>query len=455
MINIQTSFSHLELPDDQRNIITSVIQASLNAVDPYLCVEENLHLTDGGIITGGQNNILESRQKISLVSLGKASLPMTQAVFDVLGHRVNRALCICKHYPIQKPVWRNTIILQGSHPIPDEKSLHAARAIHEFMRASAPEELLLFMISGGGSALLADPEEGISVPELQQLTELLFQCGASIQEINCLRKHIDRLKGGKLVQLAPNSRIVSLILSDVVGNPLEVIASGITVPDPSTYRDAWRIIQKYGISQRIAPSILLYIYEGLQGLHKETPKEFPSTDGSVHNFIIGSNEIAAHAALNAAPKKGMNGRILTNALCGEARLAGEQLSQWMTEMQEFTTPSVWIAGGETTVKISGQGRGGRNLEAALGAVRGMAGCNGCVLITLATDGEDGPTDAAGALVTGETLQKASALGLDPDDFLVRNDSYSFFEQLDQLILTGPTNTNVNDLNFLFKFPEND
>jgi hydroxypyruvate reductase len=291
--------------------------------------------------------------------------------------------------------------------------------------------------------------------DLQALTARLLACGATIQEINALRKHLEDVKGGQLARLASPARVAALILSDVVGSPLEVIASGPTTPDPSTYQDSLAILERYGLRGEAPAAILERLERGRDGALPETPKPGDPLFDRVQNAIIGSNLQAAEAALDEAQSLGFHTLLLTTYLQGEARHAGGFmggiLQQIAASGQPVARPALVVAGGETTVTLHGAGLGGRNQELALGAAAALDGLEDVALITLATDGGDGPTDAAGAVVSGETLRRARALGLDPASALARNDSYPFFQSLGDLVMTGPTQTNVNDLVFLFAF----
>lgn len=451
MINLSKAFSLINIQSTKKEIISTIIQSAMDAVDPYQCVVNSMQITGQGLILHGRDLSINSK-KVSLISIGKASLPMTQAAVDLLGDRINRILCVCKHLPEIDPGWRNAEIFQGDHPIPGVNSVLAGRAIRKFLSNTIDDEILLCLISGGGSSLIVDPVDGIELLDIQRMTGLLLNCGAAIQEINCLRKHLDRLKGGRFAASVPNAKIYGLILSDVIGNPLESIASGMTEPDPSTFSDAWKILEKYQLLERVSPSIISYLENGMAGKFPDTPKPGQSPWNAL-NVLIGSNETAALSALKTGEKSGVNCCIMTNRLAGEARQAGEMIAHWISGNGNTSIPRLWIAGGETTVTVKGKGKGGRNLEVALGAVRALAQKTNCVLITLATDGEDGTSGCAGAIVTEETLGDALRLGMKPEEYLNNNDSYTFFKKLDQLIITGPTGTNVNDLVFLFEFPD--
>lgn len=296
---------------------------------------------------------------------------------------------------------------------------------------------------------------GVSLVDLQHLTSLLLAAGANIQEINTLRKHLDQIKGGGLAKAAAPAQTVTLILSDVIGDPLDVIASGPTVPDSSTFADAWRVLSNYALLDKVPCNIREHFERGLRGEAPDTPKQGNRIILNVTNCIVGNNQQAAEAALRAAEKLGFEAELLTTSLQGEACQAGRALGGLARQAKQARQNKTMgksvclVAGGETTVTISGGGKGGRNQELALGAVEELAGLDGVGLLTLATDGGDGPTDAAGAVVTGDSYARASTLGLEPQDYLRRNDSYRFFAALGDLIKTGPTQTNVNDLTFLF------
>jgi hydroxypyruvate reductase len=326
----------------------------------------------------------------------------------------------------------------------------------EFVSALKEDDTLVCLISGGGSALVTAPY--VPLEDLQALTSMLLSSGARIDEINTLRRQLDRIKGGGLAR-ATKARIISLILSDVIGNPLETIASGPTTPDPTTSKDALKILEKYsrfiatetqrhGDSSSVTPSAPAPgAGEWLRGLKDAKPDD--SIFRRVQNIVIGDNKLASQAALKQAEQEGFRAEILTNALQGEAREVGVMLAQKLFDVStKRRRPFCLIAGGETTVTIKGQGKGGRNQELALSAVHHLRGMRDAWLIALATDGDDGPTDAAGAVVTGESAERAESLGLDASAYLSRNDAYSFFDALGDLLKPGPTGTNVNDLVFL-------
>jgi len=333
--------------------------------------------------------------------------------------------------------------MESGHPVPDERSLRAGETVLEFVASLHEQDTLVCLISGGGSALVTAPL--VPLQDLQTLTSLLLASGARIDEINILRRQLDRIKGGGVAR-ATKAKIISLILSDVIGNPLETIASGPTVPDPTTSEDAITVLKKYDLEPKLPNSIKQIIESGslLPGF-----QELASGNHNVQNIIVGDNALATQAGLERAIQEGFEAEILTTGLQGEAREAGVALAKRLREEKiKRPRPFCLIAGGETTVTIQGQGKGGRNQELALSAIGELSGLENIMLIALATDGDDGPTDAAGAVVTGDSARRAAALGLDAADYLSRNDAYPFFLKLGDLIKSGPTETNVNDLIFL-------
>lgn len=432
-----------------------ILAAALLAVDPFQAVRNQLKISGGELYAASQIYDLESYHNIFIIGAGKAGVPMAQAAAGLLGDRVSGGAVVVKegYNQLSTPGSLAGIeILSASHPVPDERGVHATRRIGNLLLQAGASDLVICLISGGGSALLTYPADGISLSDIQTMTEALLSSGANINEINTLRKHLDRVKGGNLAGMAAPAEVITLILSDVVGNPLDIIASGPTVPDPSTFQDVMAILQRYDLVGKIPQNIISHIQLGIQGLIPDTPKPGDSLFDRVRNAIIGSNIQAAEAALYQAQIEGYNALLLTTYMQGEARQAGRVLAAIARQInasgQPIPRPACLIVGGETTVTLRGDGMGGRNQELALGAVTDLDSIPDMALITLATDGGDGPTDAAGAVVTGETLSRSRTLGMQPADYLARNDSYHFFEPLGDLLRIGPTQTNVNDLTFL-------
>jgi len=435
-----------------RQDAAALMRAAVDAVDPRLAMRAVVRLADNTLYVQDRAYDLRQFRKVVVVGAGKATPSMAEAVEEILSDRIAEGLVIAKRGQVFGRKGRRIQIVEASHPTPDEAGLHGAQRIADLLEPLGPRDLVICLISGGGSALLTLPASGIHLADLQELTQALLKSGATINEINCVRKHLSLVKGGQLARLAYPATTISLILSDVVGSPLDVVASGPTVPDPTTFSDAWDILERYNLIRGLNPSIRGRLQAGLAGAIPETPKEGDIAFRNVHNVIIGSNEIAASAAVAEARSRGYNALLLTTYLEGEARHVARVLAAIAKECAHsgnpVPLPACIVAGGETTVTVTGDGIGGRNQELALAAAIALEGWSGVALATLATDGGDGPTDAAGAFVTGETVARARAAGLVAKDFLRNNDSYRFFQALGDSVITGPTGTNVNDLAFV-------
>jgi hydroxypyruvate reductase len=435
-----------QLPDGER--VTRILSTAINSIDPGLAVIRYVQREGDLLTVAGRVYDLSFFHRVVLLGMGKASVSMSEALANILADRLSAGLIVSKQAPLDShsPV----DIMVGGHPIPDERSLEAGKKAIELVSSLSPNDLLFCLISGGASALVAAPVSGISLADIQSLTSALLACGARIDEINTLRRRLDLLKGGGMVKLSSGATIVSLILSDVVGNSLEAIASGPTAPDPASRVDSLSVLAKYGLENSIPTSILFSLKTS-----PETLKPGDTLFANVQNVIVGGNLQAAQAALTQAQLEGFHPYLLTVELQGEASQVAFELATVVRQASltgdPVPAPSCIVAGGETTVTLKGNGKGGRNTELALAAVTELADFPGVMLITLATDGEDGPTDAAGAVVTGDTFRRAAALGLQPGVFLERNDSFTFFSALGDLIKTGPTGTNGNDLVFMFTY----
>ncbi len=436
--------------------VARIMNAAIKSVDPRAAVLANLKLNNLHLELNRETYDLSSYDRIFLVGAGKAGQPMTEAIQEVIGYHLTSGKVIVKEgNSIDNGLTNRIEIIKAGHPIPDQRGVIGAGKIIELLGNTTKNDLVICLISGGGSALMVSPVPGISLDDLRNLTEKLLASGSTINEINTLRKHLDRMKGGQIARYAVPAQLICLILSDVVGDPLDVIASGPTVPDPTTFTDAIAILERYQIRDQIPRSILEHLVLGQEGKIEETPKPGEEIFDRVNNVVVGSNRTATRAALEQAEAEGFNTFVLSNYLQGEASQVGNFLGTILRQVanhnQPLPRPACIIIGGETTVTLNGNGHGGRNQEVALGAVHELAGLEHIALVALATDGGDGPTDAAGAVVTGETLQHARSLNLEPQSFLERNDSYNFFDPLGDLLIIGPTLTNVNDLAFLFAF----
>ena len=437
---------------EQSFLIQKLINAAIQAADPLCFIPKTLRLNGSILEIGRRTYDLTQYHSIYSIAVGKAAPRMSFALNELIGERITKGIVLAKHFDLSYPLPERFEICFGGHPVPTEGSLIGTQKILSLLAETTEHDLVLFLISGGGSALMTAPREGITLSEMQAVSSALLGCGTSIQEFNTVRKHLDRVKGGGLAAAAAPSEYVTIVLSDVIGNPLESIASGPTVPDHGTFEEAVSILKRYELWESLPNSVSQVLLKGMSGEIPETLKADDPIFQKGYSLIAADNRQAARAAAETAAKMGFKAHILTTALCGEAKDVGALLPSFFSEVTLKKDSAVLIFGGETTVHLRGEGTGGRNMELALAAVRGMAKFPNCTLLSLATDGEDGPTDAAGAVVDRETLEKGLLLGLAPEAFLERNDSYHFFERVGGLLKLGPSGTNVNDLCFLIYQP---
>jgi glycerate-2-kinase len=426
----------------------TVLEAALNSVDPYKAVLNNLKIVDGKLRVGNFEASLDDLRKIVVIGGGKAGGAMAEAVESVLGDRVSGG-CVNVLQGTEFRYNLKKIRLQGaSHPIPNNDGVRGVAEMLMLSSSMREKDLVICLISGGGSALMPYPAEGISLKDKQDVTSRLLMKGATIDDLNAVRKHLSAIKGGQLARRCYPTRVVSLILSDVVGDPLDTIASGPTSPDTTTFRNAVDVLKKYKLWDDICSQVRERLEYGVKKVIVETPKPGDEIFNHVTNIIVGNNSIAAESAAEAAEALGYNSLIVSTMVEGEAAEVGTVLAGIARELaakgRPLKPPAAVIVGGETTVNVRGSGRGGRNQELALSLARRITGLK-AVAASLATDGIDGPTEASGAIVDGETSTKASKAGLSIEKFLAENDSHSFFKKIGDTIVTGPTGTNVNDL----------
>jgi len=438
--------------------LRALLKAALKAADPAAAVGRSLRLDKSRVIVTDPSEHhprdvcfnLNAVRRLVVIGAGKAAPAMAAAVESVLGSRITDGLVVTtsgRYEPLKR-----IRILRAGHPIPDGAGRRAAAQLVDLVTDLSPDDLVLFLLSGGGSALLPFPAKGITLRDKQRVTDQLLRSGATIQELNAVRKHLSLLKGGQLAARCRPARVISLILSDVIGNPLDAIGSGPTAPDPTTFRDAIAILKNRSLWPGVPLSVKQYLEAGCRGARPETPKPGDPLFRRVQNVIIGDNRTAVEAVAKKARAMGLNAFVLTNKLEGEAREAAKRFGVLARRVrqtgQPVSRPACLIAGGELTVTVSGKGSGGRCQELALAAVKEITGLSGTTLAAFATDGRDGPTDAAGAVVDDKSLLRAVRMGLDPDRYLARNDSYHFLKKLGGLIRSGPTGTNLNDLYLL-------
>lgn len=428
----------------------TIFRAGLLAVNPYEGVKKQIRLSGDHLVIAGRSYSLRNHRRIYVIGAGKASAVMALALEQILGTQLDGGLVVVKYGHTAD--LRKVRLIEAGHPVPDEAGLQAAQSLLTMAQAFQTNDLALCLLSGGGSALLPLPVPGISLNDKQETTKLLLASGASIREINAIRKHLSRIKGGGLARAAAPATLISLILSDVIGNDLDVIASGPTVADRSTFQDCLAILQRYDLNSRIPPTVRAYLEEGARGEHAETPKPGDPAFAKTDAIIIGSNSQCLEAAEKKAQAMGYNPLILSSFIEGEtrevARVHAAILKELLASGRPAPLPACIISGGETTVTIRGPGKGGRNQEFVLACGLEIAGCQGAAVFSAGTDGTDGPTDAAGAYADWRMVSRAEKQGLDPAGCLRENDSYQFFQQLGDLIITGPTNTNVMDLRLL-------
>ena len=431
--------------------IDHLIQAALAAADPATAVRRNLRREGRKVTVGSYTHDL-SKGRIFVVGVGKASISMGIAAAEILGDTLVEGVLITKSEGLDSPaelrshldLADNIRVHWAGHPISDERSVAATADAIKLAKQAESTDLVLCLISGGASALFTYPR--LPLLDWQELIDSLLASGCTINELNAVRKQLDQVKGGGLSRIASPAQCASLILSDVVGNRLDVIGSGPTVPNPDDPATARRVLLRYNIEAKLRPDVWLRIEDQLRLVQSiESFNQVPS-----HNFIIGDVRQAEEAAVAAAKDLGFDARLLTAHLEGEAREVGRVVAALAMDAPCGTC---LVLGGETTVTLRGDGLGGRNQELALSAALALDGWKGLVLASFASDGDDGPTDAAGASVTGTTVREALAKELDPLDYLDRNDSYRFFQQVGGLIITGQTGTNVNDLIFVLKYKE--
>ncbi len=435
------------MDDTKKSRLEEIYLAGLQAVDPEEAIRRNVRLTGDRLEVGGHSYPLAAFKRIIVIGFGKGTAPMAKALEEILGDRLTAGWITVKYehgMPLQK-----VRVMEAGHPIPDESGLKATRLILDRLKECTAADLVLGAFSGGGSALAPAPRTPLQLSEKQETTRLLLDCGATIFELNAIRKHLSVSKGGQLAKIAYPATLVSLFLSDVVGDALDAIASGPTVPDSSTFADCLRIVERYGLSAKLPPPVLRLLRDGAQGWLEETPKAGDPVFQRVQNLVVGSNRAALLAAAQKAKQLGYHTLILSSFIEGEAREIAHAFAAIGKEIaasgHPVSPPACMLAGGETTVTIRGAGKGGRNQELALAAALAIEGWPQIALLSAGTDGSDGPTEAAGAFAAGDTCRRALQRGINPQEYLANNDSYNFFNELGDLLITGPTRTNVMDV----------
>ena len=460
MTSIQFDKGVLKPDPKRRALILPVLEAALDAVDPAAAVQKHMVRDHDHLLIGDAVYDLAAYRYVYIVGFGKAATPMAEAALQILDGRVHAGVVVTKygHGSKKNAFVKPIIVLEAGHPVPDEAGRAAAQKIIDLLQHAEENDLVICLISGGGSALLTLPAEGVSLTDLQDMTNVLLRCGASIHELNTIRKHLSQVKGGQLARWAAPATIVSLVVSDVVGSALDIIASGPTVPDNTSWADAWAVVERHALIDVLPERVEARLQGGLRGYLPDTPKPGDVIFERTQTLIVADNALAAEVARQKAVELGFNSAILTTYLEGEAREVAKVVVALGREMiasdRPVLSPACLILGGETTVTIRGSGMGGRNQELALAAaliLKRLSEGDRLIIVSLATDGTDGPTDSAGAIVDSTTVERGSRLTLTASKHLANNDSYPYLQAVGDLLLTGPTCTNVNDLVFVFGF----
>lgn len=424
-----------------------IFKAGLQAAAPDRAIRKHCRIDGTCLIVDQYRYDLDSYARIFIIGAGKATAIMAREIERLLGDRISAGCIVVKY---DHTLQLNQIQqYQAGHPVPDENGVEGASEILKIVSQADAKDLIICLLSGGGSALLPLPSKGISLADKQAATEQLLSCGARIREINTLRKHLSSIKGGQLARAVAPATLLTLILSDVIGDDLEVIASGPTAPDPTTFANCFDILHHYGLTDKMPLNICNHIQLGMTSPQLETPKPGDPIFRNVRNLVIANNRAAIHGARIKAKQLGYNCLIISSMIEGEAREVARVHAAIAKEISRsgdpITVPACLISGGETTVTLKGSGKGGRNQEFALAAAVELGAEGNIVVLSAGTDGTDGPTDAAGALCDTTTVARAETNKLNPAAFLKNNDSYHFFKPLNDLIITGPTQTNVMDL----------
>jgi glycerate 2-kinase len=447
----------MALTEATRAQLRTLFTAAVAAVDPCTLIGRAAAVDHSHLLIHSQQHGIPTctfplPERVFIIGAGKGAGLLAQGLESMLGAKVRGGVVV-----IPTGIAANTqcvTIVHGEHPLPGPGSLRGAEQLLSLLAGKQPSDLFCFCLTGGASSLLVSPAVGLSLADKLAVNRLLLVCGADIHELNIVRKHLSRLKGGNLARLAFPTAVVSFILSDVIDDDLSTIGSGPTVPDASTFQEAWNILERYHLCEQVPASVSAHLVAGCRGTQPETPKPDDPVFVNVHNFLLGSNRIALAAAATIAKASGFLLSVSSTPLVGDTKDVARQFAaELRRQLVTIRDPLCVLAGGETTVHITGHGKGGRNQEFALVVAQELAGEARWALLSAGTDGIDGPTDAAGAFVDGQTIRRAQALGFDPARILAENDSYRFFTTLGDLFTPGPTGTNVMDLKISLLFPK--
>lgn len=434
---------------EPKEICLQVIAHALKSVNTSIEIRRRVGISSKKLRIFGKQIDLDKINDIYVIGGGKASYAMAEELENKLSDRIREGVIVTKYGYMKKPL-SNIRVVEANHPVPDQNGLEAGEEILHIASKAEKDDLVINLISGGGSALLCSPQNPITLEEMQNTTDLLVRSGATINDINAVRKHISKIKGGKLAEKIHPASCISLIVSDVVGDPLDVIASGPTVPDPTTFEDAYRALENYSLPEKVPKSVLDNISKGMKKKIRETPKKGQFRDMKIDNIIISSNDKATEAAAEKSKELGFETLVLSRMIEGESKEVGIVTAGILRDVKRTQTPvgppATLISGGETTVKLSDEGgEGGPNQEFVLGAASKISDLKDVAVAAIDTDGTDGPTDVAGGIVDGSTVKRLNENGLNLSEILRSHNSSPALKKLGDAIFTGPTGTNVNDL----------
>lgn len=440
-----------------RTQLEVLFSAAVDAVAPCRLITRVAKVDKGHLLVQEQKEdsrtlIFPLTGRIFVIGAGKGAGFLAHGIETLLGKHLTGGIVVI---PAGQTIELEQLtIVNGEHPLPGRGSLRGAEEIFELLAKTQASDLICCCLTGGASSLLASPVVGISLEDKLLVNQLLLSCGADIHEVNTVRKHLSRVKGGGLARWSFPATMVGFILSDVIDDDLSTIGSGPTVPDPSTFHDAWKVLERYILLDQVPSSVLAYLSAGRNGALSETPKPGDEVFTRTHNVLIGSNRLALEAAAAVARNSGFTPQVALMPLSGDTSEAARRFAYILRSiLATICEPTCVLAGGETTVRVTGQGKGGRNQEFALVVAQELAGEESWALLSAGTDGIDGPTNAAGAFVDGRSVARAEQKGLDPSDFLRENDTYTFFAALGDLFTPGPTGTNVMDVKIALLFPK--
>ena len=432
-----------------RRVLVEAIAHALFAADPRAILRNKVKVRRDELEIGTLSFKLSEFRRVLVIGGGKATAGMALEIEKILDGWITGGSVNIPGYTKPWPKSKKINFNAASHPVPGEDGVRGVKNMLRLVGHPSEDDLVICLISGGGSALMPLPSPGLLLSDKQKTTNLLLKSGAKIDEINAVRKHLSDFKGGRLAEKLYPATVLSLIISDVVGDKLQSIASGPTVPDDTTYAGAYTILEEHGLWRKVPSSIRKHIQKGKEGKLPETPKRSSRIFKRVHNVLVGTNKESCQAAAEVVENRGYHSMILSTRLHGESREVGKTLAGICIGIREYqlpvAPPAALIAGGETTVTVHGKGRGGRNQELVLSAALSIRGKPTILVSSIGTDGVDGPTDSAGAVADGNTFERSLRIHMDPDSYLRENNSYPFFERLKDLVITGPTGTNVNDI----------